>query len=134
MENALIIGRQGALCGNVHYVEAPFYATEHAVVVTLKSKGNLRFYYHLLAWMDLNQYKTQSAQPGLSVSTLNQVKVPVPSLDVQNAIASTLDHIEALVEDMTRGLPAELEARRKQYAHYRDRLLSFKERPSVAGK
>ena len=65
-----IIGRQGALCGNVKYAEGQFYATEHAVVVKPKEKYNPRFLYHLLTNMNLNQYKSAGAQPGLAVRTL----------------------------------------------------------------
>ncbi|MEW6871115.1 restriction endonuclease subunit S [Trueperella pyogenes] len=76
---------------------------------------------------DLNQYATKSAQPGLSVATLSRVSVPVPPLEEQRRIVAILDKFDALVNDISSGLPAEIEARRKQYEHYRDRLLTFPE-------
>lgn len=122
-----IVGRQGALCGNVCFATGSYYATEHAVVVTDKGFFNSRFLYHLLVNADLNQYKTAGAQPGLSVTRLNKVKVPVPARTVQDRIANVLDNFDAICSDLKIGLPAEIEARQKQYEYYRDKLLTFKE-------
>lgn len=120
-----IIGRQGALCGNVNYASGDFYATEHAVVVQSNGKYIQRFLYYLLKTMNLNQYKSQGAQPGLAVRNLENLIAPVPPLDEQRRIVSILDRFDALCNDLTSGLPAEIEARRKQYEYYRDKLLSF---------
>lgn len=122
-----IVGRQGAQCGNVCFATGFYYATEHAVVVTDKGFFNSRFLYHLLVNADLNQYKTAGAQPGLSVARLNEVKVPVPTRTVQDRIANVLDNFDAICSDLNIGLPAEIEARQKQYEFYRDKLLSFKQ-------
>lgn len=127
--NKSIIGRQGALCGNVCYATGKYYATEHAVVVTDKGYFNSRYLFHALIHADLNQYKTAGAQPGLSVSRLNDVKIAVPNKDVQDRIADVLDNFEKICTDLNIGLPAEIEARQKQYEYYRDKLLSFKELP-----
>ena len=120
-----MIGRQGALSGNVHYSNGRIYATEHAVVVTPKSGINMRFAYYLLTVANLDQYVTKSAQPGLSVRRLNNVTVPVPPLSEQERIVAILDKFDALVNDLSSGLPAEIAARRKQYEYYRDQLLTF---------
>ena len=121
----VLIGRQGALSGNVHYSNGRIYATEHAVVVTPKSGINMRFAYYLLTVANLDQYVTKSAQPGLSVRRLNNVTVPVPPLSEQERIVAILDKFDALVNDLSSGLPAEIAARRKQYEYYRDQLLTF---------
>ena len=125
--NKSIIGRQGALCGNVCYATGKYYATEHAVVVTDKGYFNSRYLFHALIHADLNQYKTAGAQPGLSVSRLNDVKIAVPNKDVQDRIADVLDNFEKICTDLNIGLPAEIEARQKQYEYYRDLLLTFAE-------
>ena len=109
-----VIGRQGALCGNVCYATGKYYATEHAVVVTDKGYFNSRYLFHALTHADLNQYKTAGAQPGLSVSRLNEVKIAVPNRNVQDKIANVLDNFESICTDLNIGLPAEIEARQKQ--------------------
>lgn len=128
--DAALIGRQGALCGNVKRASGDFYATEHSVVVKPRAGVDISWAYHLLVSMNLNQYASKSAQPGLAVGTLDGLVVRVPSLDSQMRIGSALDKFDALVNDLNIGLPAELSARRKQYEYYRDRLLTFKEAPA----
>lgn len=123
----LLIGRQGALCGNVKRARGKFYATEHAVVVATNDDIDVDWAFHMLTQMNLNQYATKSAQPGLAVGKLEEVEIAVPPLEEQVRIAAILDKFDALVNDLSAGLPAEIEARRQQYDHYRDRLLAFQE-------
>ena len=123
----VIIGRQGALCGNVAYAKGKYYATDHAVVVK-DTVNNPRFLFHLLTNANLNQYKTQGAQPGLSVAILNSVVVPIPPIELQEKIVEILDRFEFLVNDLRNGLPAEITAVRARYEYYRDMLLSFPQR------
>ena len=122
-----IVGRQGALCGNVCYACNKFYATEHAVVVSPSALYNEKFLYYLLDFARLEQYKTAGAQPGLSVARLKKVVLPVPPLEVQQRIVDILDRFDSLCNDISSGLPAEIEMRQKQYEYYRDKLLTFKE-------
>lgn len=121
-----IIGRQGALCGCVNWAEGKFYATEHAVVVSPKNGNNPRYLYYMLEVANLNQYKSQGAQPGLSVSNLNELKFNIPPLSEQSRIVAILDKFEALVNDLSQGLPAEIAAVQEQYEYYRNQLLTFK--------
>lgn len=123
-----LIGRQGALCGNVNYAQNDFYATEHAVVAKPNEKVNARYLFYLLTSMKLNQYKSQGAQPGLAVKKLEELKVFLPPLPEQERIVAILDRFDALCNDLTSGLPAEIEARQKQYEYYRDKLLTFQEK------
>ncbi len=125
----VLVGRQGALSGNVHRVQGEFYATEHAVVVTPLSDArvDIGWAFHMLTAMSLNQYVSRGAQPGLAVGTLKALSMPMIPLDIQREIAALLDKFDALVNDLSVGLPAELAARRKQYEYYRDRLLTFEE-------
>lgn len=116
-----VIGRQGALCGCVNWITGKFYATEHAVVATGKENMNQRFLYYLFENANLNQYKTQGAQPGLSVAKLNEVKFKIPSLSEQQRIVSILDTFEASIQN----LEAQLSQREKQYEYYRNKLLTF---------
>jgi len=125
-DDLVLIGRQGALCGNVHRSSGCIYVTEHAVVVIPKAEVDMAWAFHKLTQMDLNQYKTQSAQPGLAVGRIKELKIPFPSLDEQRRVAAILDSFDALVNSLSSGLPAEIAARRKQYEFYRDQLLSFR--------
>jgi len=59
---------------------------------------------------------------------LNDVIIPIPPLEEQERIVSILDKLDTLVNDLTSGIPAEIEARQKQYEYYRDKLLTFKEK------
>jgi len=68
----------------------------------------------------------------LSMEGLARVKIPIPSIDEQNSIVSILDRFDALTADISNGLPAEIAARKKQYEHYRDKLLSFPEKQNTA--
>lgn len=75
----LTVGRQGALCGNVHKINGKVWATEHAVITTPSSYTSLDFLYYLLIGMDLNQYvSSTAAQPGLAVGTLLNLKTCYP--------------------------------------------------------
>ena len=123
----VLIGRQGALCGNVNFAEDQFYATEHAIVVSDRGYCLPRYTFYLLIIMNLNQYKTAGAQPGLSVSRLEKILLPIPSISEQQRIVSVLDKFETLVNDLTEGLPAEIAAVQEQYEYYRNKLLTFKD-------
>ena len=61
----------------------------------------------------------------MNANEIKSLKIPVPSIDVQNKIASVLDNFDAICSDLNIGLPAEIEARQKQYEFYRDALLTY---------
>ncbi len=78
-----LVGRQGALCGNVQYAVGRFHATEHAVVVTPKIELDRYWLYHLLCLLDLNRYASGAAQPGLAVNKLEEIRIVEPDLKLQ---------------------------------------------------
>ena len=84
--NHPIIGRQGALCGNIKLAQGNFYATEHAVVVTVFSNTDFNWAAIFLEALNLNQYATATAQPGLAVSKISNVLIPVPPAGEQQQI------------------------------------------------
>ena len=91
-----LIGRQGALCGNVVSATGKFFASEHALVVTARSGFDIDWLTHLLKDMRLNQYSESSAQPGLSAAKLLMLEVSSPpSRQEQSAIATVLSDIDA---------------------------------------
>ena len=92
-----LIGRQGALCGNVNYAVGKSYFTEHAVAVRANKTNQTRFLYYLFSTMNLGQYSGQSAQPGLAVGNLVELENVVPSKPEQEKIASFLSSLDHLI-------------------------------------
>ena len=85
-----LVGRQGALCGNVNYAIGRSWASEHAIVVRPNAGVEPYWLGELLRAMDLNQYSMTAAQPGLAVDQLENLQVPVPPLVQQPAISAWL--------------------------------------------
>ena len=103
--NHILIGRQGALAGNVHLVNGKFWATDHAVIVTLKNDVFINYFFRMLESMNLNQYAFDTAaQPGLSVSHIMNLNIVLPNLKEQHRIADFLgskcSEIDTLIENL----------------------------------
>ena len=90
----VLIGRQGALCGNVRSVFGKIYITEHAIAVAGNEKSDTNFLHYLFLKMNLGQYSDQSAQPGLAVNKLLKLKVLLPSISEQIKIAKLLSLLD----------------------------------------
>jgi type I restriction enzyme S subunit len=88
-----LIGRQGALCGNINFAHGDFYATEHAVVVNHFGICDYKWTGMFLNALNLNQYATATAQPGLAVGKINKVLIPLPPLNEQERIVNCLDSL-----------------------------------------
>jgi len=93
-----IIGRQGALCGCLNIESGKFYATEHAVVVNGFGIIPSLFIYYFFTALNLNQYATATAQPGLAVSNIVEVFIPLPPLPEQLRIVSKIEKLLSLVK------------------------------------
>ena len=93
-----IIGRQGALCGCLNIESGKFYATEHAVVVNGFGIIPSLFIYYFFTALNLNQYATATAQPGLAVSNIVEVFIPLPPLPEQLRIVSKIEKLLPLVK------------------------------------
>lgn len=87
----VLIGRQGALCGNINYAHGKFFATEHAVVVYTKKGEITRWLGETLNIANLNRLSMTAAQPGLAVSTINNQLIPYPPLNERKRIAEYLN-------------------------------------------
>ncbi len=87
----VLIGRQGALCGNINYSTGKSWATEHAVVCYPKTKYITKWFGELLRVMNLNQYSLAAAQPGLAVERIKLLPIPIIPLSEQQTIANYLD-------------------------------------------
>ena len=92
-----LIGRQGALCGNMNYFIGKAYFTEHAVAVEADENNNTRFMYYMLDTMNLGQYSDQSAQPGLAVNKLIKLENMFPKKEEQIKIENYFQSIDHLI-------------------------------------
>ena len=118
--NYVLIGRQGALCGNVHIARGQFWASEHAVVASLSADYVLEWFAAILDVMDLNQYSIAAAQPGLAVERVLNLNLPVPPPQAQA-------HIARYIERETADIDAAIDRARREIellGEYRTRLIA----------
>lgn len=118
--NFVLIGRQGALCGNIHVVRGRFWASEHAVIASLHPYHDLDWFGFILTVMNLNQYSISAAQPGLAVERILNIALPVPSLRDQFAIAEYLHKTTADIDAAIDRARQEIELLKE----YRTRLIA----------
>ena len=98
----VLVGRQGALCGNVHHVKGEFWASEHAVVSTFYAHDSPRWAAYLFELMDFGQYSVSAAQPGLAVERVQQLELVAPTSTEQRGIADYLDTETARIDELIR--------------------------------
>jgi type I restriction enzyme S subunit len=103
------------------------WVNNHAHVLKFDCYETRRFVEFYLNSIDLAPYISGGAQPKLNQKNLNRIEIPLPSQERQKYIVEILDRFDTICNDLTSGLPAEIEARQKQHEFYRDKLLSFKE-------
>ena len=130
----LLLARTGATYGKTLYVpdNSPAVYASFLIKIELdNSKISNRYYWHFSKsnqyWRQAEKLVSKGGQQQFNTNAVERVVVPVPPLDVQNRIVNVLDNFEKICSDLNIGLPAEIEARQKQYEYYRDKLLTFKE-------
>lgn len=94
----VLIGRQGALCGNINYATGRFWATEHAVVVDLRDSYEVRWLGELLDIFNLNRLSQSAAQPGLAVDVIASITLPIPPFPEQKTIANRIARESASID------------------------------------
>jgi type I restriction enzyme S subunit len=104
------------------------WVNNHAHVLRFKEYATRRYVEIYLNSIDLSFYITGAAQPKLNQKNMNMIEIPLPPLNEQKRIVKILDRFESLCNNINKGLPAEIEARQKQYEYYRDKLLTFHEK------
>ena len=129
-ENCVIVAISGATAGRCAINKIKTTTNQHCLNIEIDNKKAL---YKYVFYCVCNQYDElvslkQGARGDLNSSSILNVKIPVPSLEEQQKIVDILDRFDALTTYITAGLPAEIEARRKQYEYYRDQLLTFKQK------
>ena len=110
------------------WVDFPFKVKSSAIkIITANEEITLlRYIFHMMG--KLAFIPNLSDHQRLWISKYSLFKIPLPPLEVQGKIVEILDQFHTLTTSLTEGIPAEIEARRKQYQYYRDKLLSFKEK------
>ncbi len=103
------------------------WVNNHAHVLEFSNYATRRYIEVYLNSINLSKYISAAAQPKLTQENLNRIPIPFPPLKEQQRIVDILDRFDTLINDPNIGIPAEIEARQKQYEYYRDKLLDFKE-------
>lgn len=131
-ETAIVTSGDGVGVGKIfHYVNGKYALHQRAyrIHIMFDDLSPKFFYYYMkasfLKYIEKNAFN--SSVTSIRRPMLNNYPVPILPLSEQERIVSILDHFDKLCNDITEGLPAEIEARQKQYEYYRDKLLSFKE-------
>jgi type I restriction enzyme S subunit len=129
-ENCVIVAISGATAARAGINKIPLTTNQHCCNLEVDAlQANYRYVFH---WVS-KEYESlkalgQGARADLNAGIIKNYPIPVPPLEEQQRIVAILDRFDALTNDITSGLPAELEARHKQYEYYRDTLLTFKEK------
>ena len=125
-EPAVTVAARGTI-GYAEYRDYPYYPIIRLLTVIPKEKSylNTKYLYYVLQRQHYDVPKT--GIPQLTSPMIQIISIPIPSIEEQARIVSILDRFDKLCNDISDGLPAEIEARRKQYEYYRDKLLSFEE-------
>lgn len=116
----VLIGRQGALCGNINYADGKFWASEHAVVVNPINITDTLWLGEALRTMNLNQYSIAAAQPGLSVERIINLVMPFPPLSDQQAISNYISKEISRLNYLTSSLLNEISL----FQEYHTRLIT----------
>jgi len=131
--NDVFMVKSGSTTGKVAFVDFDddFNVWSPLAAMRTNDNNSPRFLYHLLQTTDIqNQVQermSHGSQPNLSMRVLEKFDVNIPTLEKQNELVALLDRMDIICNDMFSGLPAEIEARQKQYEYYRDKLLTFQE-------
>ena len=124
---SVLIPRKGSI-GNIFYVDTPFWTVDTIFYTKINTEIMFpKFLYHFLLTQDLEKMNFAGGVPSLTKSMLDKISIPVPPLAEQERIVKILDRFEALCNDISVGLPAEIKARQQQYEYYRNKLLTFDE-------
>ena len=125
----VVIARSGVSAGFVSYWNRKIYVTDGFGYEGRSELVITKYLYYVLKNMEtaLNAMKRGAGVPHVSGEALSNVMLHIPALQEQQRVVNILDRFDTLCNDLSKGLPGEIEARRKQYEYYRDKLLSFEE-------
>ena len=122
----VLIPRKGSI-ENVFYVEDPIWNVDTIFYTEIDEKKILpKYFYYFIENYDIAKLSTDSTRPSLTQSVLNKVRMNLPPTEIQNEVVQILDNFDNLINEISQGLPKEIELRQKQYEYYREKLLDFK--------
>ncbi len=126
---AVLVQSRGLI--DVVYYDKPFTFKNEMWAYTTDNPITVKYLYYVLK-NNIQKFRDAAsgmgALPQISLSITEEFEIPIPPIEEQQRIVYILDRFDALCNDIFEGLPAEIEARQKQYEYYRDKLLSFKEK------
>lgn len=121
----VLIPRKGSI-DKLYYTEKPFWNVDTIFYTEIDDNFAIaKYIYYCLQKEHLEDYNTAGGVPSLTQTVLNKIVIPLPTLDKQKEIVGILDKFDSICNDLSAGLPAEIEHRQKQYEYYRDKLLRF---------
>lgn len=127
----LLMARTGATFGKTVYYDSDDNAVYASFLIKISPNPELnsRYYWHFsksnLYWNQADKLVSKAGQPQFNANSLKNIKIPIPSLEIQSRIVQVLDNFDAVCNDLNIGLPKEIELRQKQYEFFRDKLLTF---------
>ncbi|WP_231245802.1 restriction endonuclease subunit S [Helicobacter pylori] len=126
----VLVGEDGSVINKdntpvVNWASGKIWVNNHAHVLQTKNELKLKFLYFYLQTIDVS-YCVAGTPPKINQENLKQITIPIPPLEIQQEIVKILDQFSILTTDLLAGIPAEIEARKKQYEYYREKLLTFK--------
>ena len=125
-KETVLIPRKGSI-DNVFYLDKPFWNVDTIYYTEVDTKVlNIKYFYYFMTNIDLSSLSVNPTRPSLTQGIINNIRIIIPPISVQEHIVSILDNFNKIVSDINEGLPKEIELRQKQYEYYRERLLDFK--------
>ncbi len=126
----VLVGEDGSVINKdntpvVNWASGKIWVNNHAHVLQTKNELKLKFLYFYLQTIDVS-YCVVGTPPKINQENLKKIIIPIPPLEIQQEIVKILDQFSILTTDLLAGIPAEIEARKKQYEYYREKLLAFK--------
>lgn len=127
--HCVIVAMYGATVGKVAINNIPLSTNQACCNLEINDKiANYKYvFYWLSSQYDYIKSLGRGSQTNINANIVKNLKVPLPSLEEQERIVKILDKFDKLINDISEGIPAEIEARRKQYEYYRNKLLNFEE-------
>ena len=127
-QSNILVARVGANAGFVQLVSGKYDVSDNTLIVNVKQQAaSIKYIFYYLEFLNLNNLAKGGGQPLITATQLKNIEIMIPNRKVQDKIVEILNKFNFIITSLEQGLLAEIEARKKQYEYYRDKLLNFKE-------